>query len=110
MKAMVLQRLCNLGECRTLLEPVELPVPVPGEKEILLKVSTCGVCHTELDEIEGRAPPAQLPVIPGHQVVAAGNQAGDFKIGDWVGVAWIFPACGVGAPVARERNQERRQY
>lgn len=95
---MVLQRLCNLGECRTPLELMEFPVPAPGEKEILLKVSTCGVCHTELDEIEGRAPPAQLPVIPGHQVVgrvvAARNQASGFKISDRVGVAWIFSACG----------------
>jgi propanol-preferring alcohol dehydrogenase len=64
----------------------------------LLKVSACGVCHTELDEIEGRTPPPSLPVIPGHQVVGtvAGRGPGTsrFKEGDRAGVAWIFSACG----------------
>ena len=98
MKAMVLRRLCNLTDNRTPLELMELPVPVPGEKEILLKVSTCGVCHTELDEIEGRTPPRQLPIVPGHQVIgrveAVGSKVNDINIGDRVGVAWIFSACG----------------
>jgi len=62
---MVLKRLCNLTDNRTPLELMELPAPVPGEKEVLLKVSACGVCHTELDEIEGRTPPSQLPIVPG---------------------------------------------
>ena len=98
MKAMVLKRLCNLTDNRTPLELMELPVPVPGEKEILLKVSACGVCHTELDEIEGRTPPRQLPIVPGHQVVgrveSVGSKVSDIKTGDRVGVAWIFSACG----------------
>jgi len=98
MKAMVLKRLCNLTDNRTPLELMELPVPVPGEKEILLKVSACGVCHTELDEIEGRTPPQQFPIVPGHQVVgrveAVGSKVIDIKIGARVGVAWIFSACG----------------
>ncbi|MDD1642714.1 MAG: alcohol dehydrogenase catalytic domain-containing protein, partial [Methylococcaceae bacterium] len=98
MKAMVLKRLCNLTDNRTPLELMELPVPVPGEKEILLKVSACGVCHTELDEIEGRTPPSQLPIVPGHQVVgrveAVGSKACTIQIGNRVGVAWIFFACG----------------
>ncbi len=99
MKAMVLKKLCNLKENQTPLELMELPVPVPGDGEILLKVSTCGVCHTELDEIEGRTPPSQLPIIPGHQVVgrveAVGSKVSDIKTGDRVGVAWIYSACGV---------------
>ena len=98
MKAMVLKRLCNLTAYRTPLELMELPVPVPGENEILLKVSACGICHTELDEIEGRTPPSQLPVIPGHQVIGrvevVGSQVSTIQIGDRVGVAWIFSACG----------------
>jgi len=65
---------------------MELRVPVPGNGEILLKVSTCGVCHTELDEIEGRTPPSQLPIVPGHQVVGrvetVGSQVSDINIGD----------------------------
>ncbi|MFA6051524.1 MAG: zinc-dependent alcohol dehydrogenase family protein [Methylobacter sp.] len=98
MKAMVLEALCNLKENQTPLKLMELPVPVPGEKEILLKVSACGVCHTELDEIEGRTPPPRLPIVPGHQVVGrvetVGSKVNAVKTGDRVGVAWIFSACG----------------
>jgi propanol-preferring alcohol dehydrogenase len=98
MKAMVLKKLCNLKENQTPLELMELPVPVPGDREILLKVSACGVCHTELDEIEGRTPPRQLPIVLGHQVVgrveAVGSKVSEIKIGNRVGVAWIFSACG----------------
>jgi propanol-preferring alcohol dehydrogenase len=69
MKAMVLTKIGNLEGNPMPLKLMALPVPVPGDKEILLKVSACGVCHTELDEIEGRTPPSRLPIIPGHQVV-----------------------------------------
>ena len=96
---MVLKRLCDLSDNRTPLELVELPRPEPGPGEVLVKVLTCGVCHTELDEIEGRTPPPRLPVVPGHQVVgkviAAGEGAGEeAALGQRVGVAWIFSACG----------------
>jgi len=98
MKAMVLTKLTRLEENPTPLELQTLPDPVPKERELLLKVSACGVCHTELDEIEGRTPPSQLPIVLGHQVVgrvvALGPGAQTFKIGDRVGVAWIFSACG----------------
>lgn len=72
--------------------------PVPGDREVLLRVSACGVCHTELDEIEGRTAPPRLPVTPGHQVVGTvvregpGCQLG--LAGRRVGVAWIHSACG----------------
>jgi D-arabinose 1-dehydrogenase-like Zn-dependent alcohol dehydrogenase len=69
MKAMVLNELWSLEENKTPLEFTDLPDPVPGGKEILVQVSACGVCHTELDEIEGRTPPPHLPVVLGHQVV-----------------------------------------
>ena len=98
MRAMVLNELTSLEETKTPLELTDLPDPVPGGKEILVKVSTCGVCHTELDEIEGRTPPPRLPIVLGHQVVGrvegTGSGAGAFKIGDRVGVAWIYSACG----------------
>jgi propanol-preferring alcohol dehydrogenase len=99
MKAMVLTRTGKMADHPHPLVLMELPVPVPGEKEVLIKVSVCGVCHTELDEIESRTPPPALPVIPGHQavghIVAAGKKVGGaFKPGDRVGVAWIFSACG----------------
>lgn len=98
MKAMLLKRLCNLDECARPLELAEVPEPVPGENDILIEISACGVCHTELDEIEGRTPPQHLPVVLGHQVVGrvarAGRGAERFRLGDRVGVAWIFSACG----------------
>jgi alcohol dehydrogenase, propanol-preferring len=98
MKAMVLKEICGLEVNRTPLELTELPEPVPAEEEILVKVSACGVCHTELDEIEGRTPPRHLPVVLGHQVVgrvaATGNNANTFRIGERVGIAWIYAACG----------------
>ena len=98
MKAMVLKGIGLLAENPAPLAAEELPAPLPGEGEILLSVTACGVCHTELDEIEGRAPPPAYPVIPGHQAVgrvaALGKGAGRFRIGDRVGVGWIHRACG----------------
>ena len=98
MKAMVLTGIQRLDKTDTPLELRDVPDPEPGDNEVLLRVLTCGVCHTELDEIEGRTPPPRFPVIPGHQVVgrvaAAGHSASRFKIGDRVGVAWIYSACG----------------
>jgi len=96
----VLNRLCRLDEHSNPLELTELPEPVPGEGEVLVEVSACGVCHTELDEIEGRTPPPRLPVVLGHQVVGrvvgigAGGGAGALAEGTRVGVAWIFRSCG----------------
>ena len=95
---MVLNKICSLAENKEPLEWVELRKPIPKENEILVKVSTCGVCHTELDEIEGRTPPPELPVVLGHQVVGkveeTGRNANKFNIGDRIGVAWIYSACG----------------
>lgn len=96
-KAMLLQEIGPIKENPTPLTLAEIPKPIPGENEILIKVSTCGVCHTELDEIEGRTPPPELPVILGHQVVGVVEQVGQgaqAKVGERVGVAWIFSACG----------------
>ena len=79
------------------LKIMELPDPVPGRKEILVKISACGVCHTELDEIEGRLPP-KLPIVLGHQIIGRvdklGQGATKFNLGDRVGIAWINSACG----------------
>jgi alcohol dehydrogenase, propanol-preferring len=98
MKAMLLERLSDLDTETTPLSWRELPTPDPGPGELLVKVSACGVCHTELDEIEGRTPPPRLPVIPGHQVIgkvaAHGPGSGQIPLGSRVGIAWIFTACG----------------
>ena len=95
---MVLTELCDLNQIKNPLIPKELPDPVVGDEDILVKIMTCGVCHTELDEIEGRTPPPALPIVPGHQIVGrlvqAGSQAKRFKLGARVGIGWIFKACG----------------
>ena len=98
MKAAILEKITSLKENKEPLKITEVPEPAIGDTEILVKVSACGVCHTELDEIEGRTPPPVLPFILGHQVVGtvadAGKSASKFKIGDRVGVGWIHSACG----------------
>ena len=98
MRAMVIARTGPVDSTRCCLEQCDLPTPVPARGELLVKVSACGVCHTELDEIEGRTPPAFFPVVPGHQVVGrvveTGRDTSRFEIGQRVGVAWIFSACG----------------
>lgn len=107
MKAMVLKKITNLRENMAPLELVDFPKPVPGGKDLLVKVSVCGVCHTELDEIEGRTPPPIFPIILGHQVVGrveeTGTNVSTFKAGDRVGIAWIHSACGT-CSYCREGN------
>lgn len=99
---MVLHKIGPLQPDSEPLELTEVPDPVPGPREVLVKVSACGVCHTELDEIEGRTPPPQLPVVPGHQVIGhvveRGADACRFEVGTRVGVAWIYSACGTCRP------------
>ncbi len=102
MKAMVLASLGPIEANSAPLELREIPVPAPRAGEILLRVAACGVCRTEIDEIEGRLPPPQLPVVPGHQVVGrveqlSSGRQGRHAIGDRVGVAWIHSACGTCA-------------
>ena len=98
MRAMILDKLTLLEQDRSPLKLREIPMPEPDAGEILVKVSACGVCHTEIDEIEGRTPPPRLPVVPGHQVVGLvarmARRATRFRVGDRVGVAWIYSACG----------------
>jgi len=98
MKAMVLEKLGCFDERKPALRLADLPIPVPGNREVLISVSACGVCHTELDEIEGRTEPPQLPIVLGHQVVGvvkdSGSEVNRFPLGERVGVAWIHSTCG----------------
>lgn len=98
MKAMRIKGVSDLRAGDIPLELADVPMPEPGESEILIRVKACGVCHTELDEIEGRTPPPHYPVIPGHQVVGTVEDTGPstsaHEVGDRVGVAWIYSSCG----------------
>lgn len=93
-----IKKVTDLSSGQEPLEMAEVPVPGIGAGEILVKVHACGVCHTELDEIEGRAVPAFYPVIPGHQVVgtvAAKERDLDIlNTGDRVGIGWFYSSCG----------------
>jgi len=95
LKAQVLSKHAPVEERPLTLRDVQ--APQPGAGEVLVKVTTCGVCHTELDEVEGRLSP-HLPVIPGHEivgrVVGRGETADRHANGARVGIAWIHSACG----------------
>ena len=95
---MILAEVGPMEPGRNPLQPAELPAPDPEPGEILIRVSACGVCHTELDEIEGRLIPPRLPVVPGHEVVGVvektGKNAREFEPGARVGVGWIHHSSG----------------
>lgn len=98
MRALILEKIWDLNSDTNPLLLKEVPEPVPANNEILIKVSACGVCHTELDEIEGRTPPPKFPIILGHQVVGRvidkGKDVTMFKLNDRVGVGWFYSSCG----------------
>jgi propanol-preferring alcohol dehydrogenase len=119
MRALILESLGKVKPPRAPLRLVQRPEPAPAPGEVLLRVTRCGVCHTELDEIEGRTPPPRLPVILGHQVVGIVEGVQNLQILEKaintqrlvpqglpraafvktleslrVGVAWIASACG----------------
>ena len=104
MKAMILETLGEVRPPHASLRLAQHPEPNPAPGEVLLRVTRCGVCHTELDEIEGRTPPPRLPVVLGHQVVGIVDSSGTpldvhqqavgLHKGQRVGVAWIASACG----------------
>ncbi|MDJ0814435.1 MAG: zinc-dependent alcohol dehydrogenase family protein [Woeseiaceae bacterium] len=98
MRAMLLNSTASMDERPQPLELAELPKPEAGDGEVLIEIHACGVCHTELDEIEGRTPPPSFPVVPGHEVVgrvaALGPGCRLHEIGDRVGVGWIHSSDG----------------
>jgi len=98
MKAMLLERIASISDNPAPLRLADVGTPRPADDEVLIRVGACGVCHTELDEIEGRTPPPKLPVIPGHQVIGRvvdrGALVARHAIGDRVGVGWIFRSSG----------------
>lgn len=98
MRAQVIRSIGPLTNGRPPLSFESVPTPEPADGEVRLRVAACGVCHTDLDEVEGRLPPSTLPRIPGHQVVgvvdAVGGGVDAGLVGQRVGVAWIGGACG----------------
>ncbi len=96
MKAIILNKHSPIEQMP--LEPADLPEPVPNDTQVLVKVSVCGACHTDLDEVEGRLKPTISPIVPGHQIVGRvidkGKAATKFNTGDRVGITWLYSSCG----------------
>ncbi len=96
MKAMVLDRPRPAAESPLAMR--DIPSPEPGPDDVLVRVRCCGVCHTDLHEVEGELPEVKLPLVPGHEIVGvverAGERAGRFRTGERVGAAWLRWACG----------------
>ncbi len=96
MKAMVLYDQAPVETHPLRLE--EIPKPTPGAGQVLIRIRTCGVCHTDLHIVEGDLPLHKRPVVVGHQVVgiveAIGESVSQFQVGDRVGVPWVYKMCG----------------
>lgn len=106
MKAMVLEL------PRKPLRLAELPMPQSGPDQVLLRVAACGVCRTDLHIVDGELPAPKLPLVLGHQIVgeivARGQGARRFAIGERVGVPWLGFACGVCRYCAALGDQDGR--
>src|SRR6185312_11378816 len=98
MRAMLLDRPAGAGGDASALRPVDVAPPRPGDDDVVVRVSVCGVCRTDLDLVEGRLVAPRYPVTPGHQIVgevtAIGAAVEGRRIGERVGIAWIHHACG----------------
>ena len=81
-----------LERAREPLREAELPDPVPGDGELLLRVRACGVCRTDLHVVDGELARPKLPLVPGHQVV--GEVVDGPRAGERVGVPWLGWTCG----------------
>lgn len=86
----------------TLHAPLKLerrPTPLPNDGEILVRVSACAVCRTDLHVVDGDLPDTQLPIVPGHEIVgrveAVGAGVTQFALGARVGIPWLGGTCGV---------------
>jgi alcohol dehydrogenase, propanol-preferring len=98
MRALMLSAPAPAASSPLRLADVPRPALAKHPNSLLLRVRACGVCHTDLHIVEGDLPPHQLPITPGHQVVALVEEASPgvtrFKIGDRVGVPWLHFTCG----------------
>ena len=92
------------------LRPAEIPIPTPGDGQMLLRVHACAVCRTDLHILDGELTDPKLPLVPGHEIVgrveAVGRDVDRFRIGDRVGVPWLGWTCGVCAYCCRACGRE----
>ncbi len=88
-----------ISEFKAKLEIKDVPIPEVGARDVLVKVHACGVCHTDLHACHGDWPvKPKLPLVPGHEgvgeIVKVGSEIRHLKLGDRVGVPWLYSACG----------------
>jgi len=87
-----------LEKPKTALKLTDVPIPEPSAGQVLIKISACAVCRTDLHIVDGELPPKKSPVIPGHEivgiVVAAGSEKERNLVGKRVGVPWLGWTCG----------------
>ena len=106
MKALLLRNAAPIETAP--LEPAEIPVPEPGDREILIRVRACGLCHTDLHTVEGELALPKMPLVPGHQIVGVVQEVGEgvsrLGPGDRVGLGWLNSACGECAFCRSERE------
>lgn len=80
------------------LQLTEVSIPVPNTRQVLVKVSACAVCRTDLHVVDGELANPKLPLVPGHEIVgrvsALGAGLANFKIGERVGIPWLGWTCG----------------
>jgi propanol-preferring alcohol dehydrogenase len=102
MRAMVLER------PRTPLVPRERAAPAPAAGEILIEITACGVCRTDLHVVDGELPNPKLPLVPGHEIVgrvaAIGAGVKGLALSERVGVPWLGATCGVCAYCRSDRE------
>jgi alcohol dehydrogenase, propanol-preferring len=114
MRAMQLDRPAPVGDSP--LHAVERAVPEPGPDEVLVRVSACGICRTDLHVVEGELPLVCSPIVPGHQIVGRVERVGagvrDRRVGERVGIAWLGRTCGTCAHcvAGRENLCERAEF
>ena len=111
-----MMRAMRLHAADTALREERIPAPEPGPGQLLLRVSACGVCRTDLHIVDGELTRPKLPLVPGHEivgrVVALGAGCGRFREGDRVGVPWLGSTCGACGfcRAARENLCERARF
>src|SRR3569832_1775171 len=107
-RAMTNQRAMVLDRPGTPLQMRESTMPDPGTGELLIAVTACGVCRTDLHDIDGDLTRPKLPIVPGHEIVgrvaAIGEGVTGFTVGERGGVPWLGATCGV-CPYCRANEE-----
>ncbi|WP_354700913.1 Alcohol dehydrogenase [Paraconexibacter sp. AEG42_29] len=102
---MATMRAVQISEAGGPMQLVEREVPVPGAREVRVRVQACGVCHSDVFAVTGGYPGVTFPIVPGHEIAGVidevGHDVGSWKVGQRVGVGWFGGNCGHCEPCRR---------